>query len=476
MQERIESVGIDIGTSTTQLIFSQLVIENRAGDYAVPKIEIVSKTVTYRSNIYTTPLLSETRINGDEIMAIIKKEYAAAGKKPSDIQTGAVIITGETARKENANIMLSALSEMAGEFVVATAGPDLESVLSARGAGTDEISQEKHKVVANLDIGGGTTNIAVFDKGTLKSVCCLDVGGRLVKCSDGKITYIFPKLLTLAQAHNLSLQVGDTAREDVLYQLCQIMADQLAQALHLLPQTPEHLNLYTNDGRPLPAEPAIQAVTFSGGVADFVYQPQRDAPFRFHDIGILLGQAIAEHPAFRTLQIYRARETIRATVIGAGNHTTEISGSTISYRTDNLPIKNIPVVRIEADLEGTGAGIIQSLQAQLPMYLDKQAPTPVAISLSGAQWRSFLQMQELADSILAGAKPILDTSCPLIVLVERDIGKSLGNALTSRLGTQRELICLDGVSARSGDYIDVGIPVANGRVIPVVIKTLILNS
>ena len=131
----ILSVGIDIGTSTTQLIFSRLTIENRASSYTVPRIDIVDKEVVYRSKIYFTPLRSATEIDAEAVKQIVREEYQAAGMTPEMLRTGAVIITGETARKENANEVLEALSDLAGDFVVATAGPDLESVLSARGAG-----------------------------------------------------------------------------------------------------------------------------------------------------------------------------------------------------------------------------------------------------------------------------------------------------------------------------------------------------
>ena len=150
MHEVILSVGIDIGTSTTQLIFSRLTIENRASSYTVPRICIVDKEVIYRSQIYFTPLKSATEIDAEAVKKIVRDEYRAAGKTPADLQTGAVIITGETARKQNANDVLAALSDLAGDFVVATAGPDLESVLSARGAGADALSKENRIAVANV--------------------------------------------------------------------------------------------------------------------------------------------------------------------------------------------------------------------------------------------------------------------------------------------------------------------------------------
>ena len=121
MHEIIKSVGIDIGTSTTQLIFSELTIENEASN-VVPRINIVDKKVTYRSKIYFTPLLDQKTIDAEKVKGIIEKEYQDAGMKPEDLSTGAVIITGETARKQNANVVLDTLSNLAGDFVVATAG------------------------------------------------------------------------------------------------------------------------------------------------------------------------------------------------------------------------------------------------------------------------------------------------------------------------------------------------------------------
>ena len=177
MHEVILSVGIDIGTSTTQLIFSRLTIENRASSYTVPRIDIVDKEVIYRSKIYFTPLRSATEIDAEAVKRIVREEYQAAGMTPEMLRTGAVIITGETARKENANEVLEALSDLAGDFVVATAGPDLESVLSARGAGTDALSKEKRTAIANVDIGGGTTDIAVITLGSMACSTSLKLAG-----------------------------------------------------------------------------------------------------------------------------------------------------------------------------------------------------------------------------------------------------------------------------------------------------------
>lgn len=476
MHEVILSVGIDIGTSTTQLIFSQLTIENRASNYTVPRIDIVDKQVVYRSKIYFTPLRSPTEIDAEAVKHIIRDEYAAAGKTPDDVRTGAVIITGETARKQNANEVLEALSDFAGEFVVATAGPDLESVLAARGAGADKFSSEKRTVVANIDVGGGTSNIAVYQKGVLRGTSCLDIGGRLIKIENGKIVYIYTKIQKLAASHGISVSIGDRADEKTLMRVCRLMAAQLAQALYLAEPDAEHGGLYTNDGKPLSKEPVVKAVTFSGGVADCIYQDLEGDPFRFGDVGVLLGRAIRENPDFQKVELYKATETIRATVVGAGVHTTEVSGSTIHYERDLLPLKNIPILKVPQEDEASLEALTDSINKQMPLYKPEGKVEQIAIALNGEAYSSFAEVQALAKAILQGTEELIESKYPLIIIVENDIGKVLGNALNVMLDFRKEVICIDGIRTMSGDYIDIGEPVAGGQVLPVVIKTLIFNS
>ena len=476
MRQEIKSIGIDIGTSTTQLVFSRIVVENVAGSYNVPRVSIVDKEVIYRSKIYFTPLRSATEIDAEAVKKIVKDEYEAAGMTPADLSTGAVIITGETARKQNANEVLEALSDFAGDFVVATAGPDLESVLAARGAGTDTISEEHRTAVANLDVGGGTTNIAVYQKGTLRGVCCLDIGGRLIKIADGKISYIFHKTKKLAEDHGITIAVGDRADEDKLYRICCLMADELAKSLHLRPADEAHKALYTNDGAMLPQEPKLLAVTYSGGVADCVYNAEDADPFRYGDIGVLLGRAIRAQKELSGLTLYRAKETIRATVVGAGTHATDVSGSTIRYDKSYLPIKNIPVLKVSAVDEEDLNTFEEAIKSQLPMFRSEGKLEHVAIAFLGQKRTSFKGIQELADAIIKGAEEVIESEYPLIVVVENDIGKVLGNALNVKLHHEKPVICIDRIHTSSGDYLDIGEPLVGGQVLPVVNKTLVFNT
>lgn len=475
LKEIIISVGIDIGTSTTQLIFSRLTIENRASSYTIPRIDIVDKEVFYRSDIYLTPLLSDTEIDTAGVRDIVMGEYQKAEIAHHDVRTGAVIITGETARKKNADTVLEALSSLAGDFVVATAGPDLESVLSARGAGTDRLSEEKRETVANMDVGGGTTNIAVYQKGILLGTCCLDIGGRLIKVEGGRVVYVYHKIRALANARHLDIKEGDPADIKMLRQICAYMAEQLAQSVGLMPKDGFHETLYTNFGKPLP-DMQIDALTFSGGVADLIDGTRSGDDFQYGDIGVLLGRAISECPAFQRIKRYRAAETIRATVVGAGTHATEVSGSTIAYSQGMLPVKNIPILRIPEESEATLESFGSSIRAQMPLYMPEGSPEQIAIAFGGKKRTGFQDVQALAKAILESAKEVIDSAYPLIVVVEADIAKVLGNALQVMLGPGKGVICIDSIQTLSGDYIDIGEPVAGGQVVPVVIKTLILNS
>jgi len=475
MKEIINSVGIDIGTSTTQLIFSKLTIENRASSYMVPRIDIVDTEVVYRSDIYFTPLLDTATIDAEAVKKIVADEYKKAGMTPDDLQTGAVIITGETARKENANEVLSTLSDLAGDFVVATAGPDLESVLSARGAGTDRMSTENRNIIANIDIGGGTSNIAVYQKGNLLDTSCLDIGGRLIKVDGGRITYIYEKTQKLAKSIGLDISVGQKADVRSLEKLASVMVKQLAMAVGLVPEDEFHRSLYTNEGTPIDRNIKIDGITFSGGVADAIYNPLAGDPFRYKDIGPILGERILKEKYFDGVKIYQSEETIRATVVGAGTHTTEVSGSTVRFDDECLPIKNIPVIKLTDDEEADLGRMRKAIADRLAIYTGRNKEQAVGIAFTGVGRTTYDAVQDLAAAIIDGIKDYDDPKLPIIIIVESDIAKVLGNALKMVLKPERRLICIDNIFVRDGDYVDIGEPVAGGNVVPVITKTLIFN-
>ncbi len=460
MEERLLSVGIDIGTTTTQLVISRLTVRNEGAAFSVPKFEIAEKEVVFRSRIHFTPLLSDVRIDADGVRRIVEAEYAASGFSKSDIRTGAVIITGETARKENAREVLEALAGFAGDFVVATAGPALESILAGKGAGAERVSAERRCAVLNLDIGGGTTNLALFENGTLRDTGCLNVGGRLMKFApDGALTYLSPVL-----APFFPFRIGQRLSERELEPVTELLVRVLEQAVGCAPAG-EELKHFITDKTVALTEPPL--LSFSGGVADLIDDRARE-PFAYGDLGVLLGRAI-----FRSRlcggSFLRASETIRATVIGAGSHATTLSGSTIYFSEVDFPLKNLPVAALSADEETLAA---EELARHIRRRIETVSPEEhrAALALHGRRNIRFAELCKLADGLAQG---LADCPEPLVIAVEEDMGKALGQAVGTLLAGKR-LVCLDGVRLSDGAYLDIGAPVAEGQALPVVIKTLIL--
>jgi ethanolamine utilization protein EutA len=481
LSESLISVGIDLGTTTTQVIFSRIEVENVAGAASVPRIQIIDKEIVHRGRIHFTPLLAPTIIDAEAVLAIVEEEYRLAGLTPADLAAGAVIITGETARKENSQAVLRTMSGLAGDFVVATAGSDLESILAGRGAGAADMSKASPgRPLANLDIGGGTTNSAIFLDGQPLDTSCLDIGGRQITV-DRRLRYgrVSAKYASLGQSLGLTFEEGGKADLGDLMKLCRRLASIMAQSLGLVEGPEADLALMIT-AHPLRARHRIFGLTFSGGVADFIYGdgPPAD-PFMYGDIGPILGQAVLECPDFKSVAVLKPMETIRATVVGAGSNSLELSGSTVTVsHPDVLPLKNIPILKLSAqDEENDYRHFSSRLSERLTWFRDGEDGEfqTVAVAFKGPKNPSYDQVQALKDNLLNGLDHYLSHNETLIVVVEEDLAKSLGQALKSALPTKK-IISLDSVKVENGDYIDIGQPVVSGRVVPVVVKTLVFGQ
>ena len=473
---QIHSIGVDIGTTTTQLIISRLTIENDASAFTVPHIKIVAKEIIYRSGVHFTPFLNATDIDGDGVLAILRAEFAAAGFRPEEIATGAVIITGEAARKRNADLVLEKMSTFSGQFVVSTAGADLESIIAGKGSGAYAYSMAHHCRAVNADIGGGTTNIVLFFDGEAEAYCCLDIGGRQVRVDEaGRIDYVSPSAAIIAQTLHLPLQEGDVADAALLTQLSGEMAELIFAQIFLTGREALLEKIRTAGSSAYLGAGAPDAVFLSGGVADCVVAPQ-DTDFPYGDIGNLLGRSIRNSAWFAMAPIQHSAETLRATVVGAGVHLVSISGSTISFTPGLLPIRNIPVLKLnDAFMAAWVAGDRETAAEKLRWFRKATDSEHVALAFTGQRRPTYWEIKQLSAAIYeVYARPEFQDLL-LILVVENDMAKALGQALRILFGDGRKMICFDGVATQEGDYIDLGNPMMHDMVIPVVVKTLLIG-
>lgn len=449
------SVGLDVGTTTTQMVISRLQVENQSSGFTVPQMVIGDREVVYESPVIFTPM-EKHLVDGKAITAFMEAQYEAAGLEKAQIDTGAVIVTGETSRKENAHQVLSNLSGAAGSFVVATAGPDLESILAAKGAGATEFSRQSGQRILHIDIGGGTSNMALIEEGQVVSTGCLNVGGRLLKLDEhGKIRYKSPVLEGLT-----SLKEGDRPTIAELTALAEMLCSALEMAAGRKPETALLRQLETKESQKHWVVPEGElTVSFSGGVADCI-EAEKD-PFAYGDLGVLLGKAIRKSALCASS--YRiGRQTIRATVIGAGCHSTALSGSTVYRKNVSLPLKNLPVVHIpyekclDADLSEVVHGQLQQVDSANGVLF-----------LKGIPQMDYTRLTTLATRL--GALPLQ----PLMLCMEKDFGKALGQKI-SLLYPNKPILCLDGLLFDGQSYLDVGSPV--GPCYSVVMKTLVLQK
>ncbi|MBO5867969.1 MAG: ethanolamine ammonia-lyase reactivating factor EutA [Oscillospiraceae bacterium] len=447
MAEELLSVGLDVGTTTTQFILSRLFVENTAGGFQIPQMQITERQLLAKSPVHFTPLLGSQQVDGQGVLSLLQDFYKTAGITPEQVDTGAAIITGETSRKENAAAVLQAVSHMAGDFVSATAGPMLESILAAKGAGAFGYSKDTGKRVLHMDIGGGTSNLALIENGELVQTGCMNVGGRLLKFdSTGAVTYVSPVL------------------EGIPVQEPEAVACTLTQALEmaagLRTSTGLLKQLWTKEAGAvwqIPEAPLV--ISFSGGVADCIDKPHPER--EFGDLGVYLGREIRKSRLCDG-EYRLGQETIRATVIGAGCHSASLSGSTVFVKNISLPCKGLPVAvctRQEQESENLAKIILQK-------HRELDTPEQFVICLPGYENPTYAQIKTLAERLAQANLPVY------FLCLQADMGKAVGQALCLQL-PHTPILSMDGLTLSAGSFLDVGRQV--GPAIPVVIKTLVFH-
>ncbi len=474
------SVGIDIGTTTSQLVLSRLSVSNQARAGLVPRLDVDERTVLYQSEPHLTPLSSPDEINVRELVAMIHDEYARAGIDSSQVETGAVIITGETARTRNAEAILQGLSDLAGEFVVTVAGPSLESQIAGRGSGASDWAADHYATIVNVDIGGGSANAAIFRAGKHVASAAVMVGGRqaMVDPNTGVLVHLKPAGEVIVEHCKLDLRIGKVAPLPVLRQFTDAMADVVVDLV--LGETSalgEKLMLTP----PLAVDGPIAAYFVSGGVGAAYYgQAPSDTVSeigRYGDVGPLLAQSLRENPRWRQLRVEEPAQTLRATVLGAASQQVTLSGSTIWAERSHLPLKNLPVIEPRMvdhvpgyrDSEAVRRAVTQAVERWDRGGSDKGN---FVIALDLPTLMVYPQIIDLAAGLAAFAADYLPEGRPLVLVTEQDYAQVLGQTIKAK-APGLPVIVVDQIGLGEGDFIDIGEPLFDGRVVPVSVKTLV---
>lgn len=478
----LTSVGIDIGTSTSHLIFSKLKLKREVGFMNMTGRYILeSRQILYEGNIINTPLLDESTIDVDSVITFIEEEFIKAGIKKEDVDTGAVIVTGETAKKKNAEAIVRRISSESGKFVSATAGPNYESVLGIMGSGILAKSDTDQNTILNIDVGGGTSNLAIATKGIITSTSCINVGGRLLGLEpDLTIWRMDQPTLNVMEYLGMKYSVGDQITTTDLKELIETYANALVEVIQGAAKTEVAKMLMMTSDLEFPSY--IDAYSFSGGVAEFIYTEHPPEPLEYRDMGIFLAQELRRQMEKKGLNLIEPINKIRATVIGAGAFSLSVSGTTCHVaKSVTLPLNNIPVIHVNVQKESFSVeNTKNAIQKALRSFDINLAEDLVALYFEEPIYHTSSLLSELARGIELGlmeeCKIDAEEQKPLILIFRTDLAKMLSIHIRKETQLTEELIVLDEIVLEAGDWIDIGKPLAQRNVYPVAVKSLIFKN
>ena len=472
----LTSVGIDVGTATSQIIFSRLVLR-RLGHELSSRFVVAERKTLYLSPVHFTPYAANReRIDDQALARLVDSAYAEAGLTPNDVDTGAIILTGEAIRRDNARAIADLFAEQRGNFVCASAGHNFEALLAAHGSGAVALSVERECRVLNVDLGGGTTKLAVVERGRVLSTAAAHLGGRLMATDDsGAITVLEPGGQALAAQVGFDWEAGDRPSAADVAKLANHMARALLALVRDDQPGAEVESLWLTP--PLAGPKTYDAVVFSGGVGEYVYGTE---PKSFGDLGAPFGEALRRHTANGALPwpIEPAVERIRATVMGASQYTVQVSGNTI-YRSGDglLPRKNLQVLRPDVDLgdDIEAATVTERIQSHFRRFDLTEGEADVALVFKWDGPPAAARIAAFCQGLLDGLPGTLGSGRPIYLVFDRDLGGLVGTILKNEFGLANDILSIDGITLRDFDYIDLGTVLEPSGTVPVTIKSLVFQ-
>jgi ethanolamine utilization protein EutA len=466
----LASVGIDIGSSGTQVIFSRLVLR-RHGEALTSRYVVVSRETLFESPVALTPYADDERIDAAKLGTLMDQAYASAGIRPEDVDTGVVILTGEALRRENAGAIASVIAHRGGDLVCASAGHHMEAMLAAFGSGAAQASHDTGRRILNIDIGGGTTKLAIVEHGRVIATAALHIGGRL-QAMDGSGRIV--RLEAAGQAHaaaaGFAWKRGDVPSQESLETVAQHMAESLFDCL-----LHGRRDLRLTD--PLPTLEGISGVMFSGGVAEYIYARETKD---FGDLGRRLGSAIKSKAARLPWPLLPAGECIRATALGASEYSVQLSGNTcyISDPGKLLPRRNLQVLQPDFafDEKIDSAGLAEAIQAHFKAFDLEEGHDEAALAFRWQGAPTYERLAAFADGLCRGLSHTISHGHPVYLVLDADIAQTLGAILREERGVKSEILVVDGITLLDFDYVDLGRIRLPSRTVPVTVKSLLFNQ
>jgi ethanolamine utilization protein EutA len=465
------TVGVDIGSSTSHLVFSRLVLERLDSRYVVSERETF-----YQSDILLTPYAAENEIDADALGAFIAQQYADAKVDHDEIDTGALILTGVAVQRRNARKIGELFAREAGKLVAVSAGDSLETVLAAYGSGAVARSIRDQATVMNVDVGGGTTKIAVCADGRVVDVTALDVGARLVVIdADARIVRVEEAGRRFAAGLGIDVTPGARLDPAAAGALAGSMADRLFATIDGGAPTVGGAALMRLD--PLFWSGGIDQLSFSGGVSEYIYGGDSRS---YGDLGLLLAAEIRHRAEQRGLRLVRPDARIRATVIGASQYTMQVSGSTIFVAPlEVLPLRNVPVIAPEMPLDRATidpAAVAASISATLRRLDLASGDSPVAVFVPWRGSATFRRLDAFCRGIASGLGAVIARGHPVVLAGDGDVGGLIGIHLREETKLANPIVSIDGLELKEFDYIDIGAMLESSGAVPVVIKSLIFPA
>jgi ethanolamine utilization protein EutA len=466
MPDDVTLIGLDFGTTTSSAVIASARLARSA---ATGRCELTAIHERFRSEMAFTPLDEEGLIDERRVEAMLEEWLTAGDVDPARVFGGGALLTGMTAQKQNAAAIVRLVRGRLGDALIATADdPRLESWLAFMGSCASLSRSHPQQLILNLDIGGGTTNLALGRDGQVQRTGCFYVGARHVRVVPG--TYQIVALTKYARAILDHLKIhrdaGDTLTSSEVSAIVDAHLLLLEAAATGTTDVFEHpvARQHVQDPFVLETSEADVAITFSGGVGELIYASLDDRPWpattHFGDLGIELAQRIVESKVFGPhLRRLQPASAGRATVYGLLRHTTEISGSTLFLpRPAILPLADLPIFgswhRESTDEEIAGViGLVRHSPRGGCVQVSLRTRDTAIVKAFGMRLAEVLQRAGFPSDL------------PLVLLVRENLGKILGSYVTRWGALPLNLMVVDEVAEKDAQFVQIGTP--HGQVVPV---------